>query len=372
MLIIFIFVDNNKKMYQDISLGFELETQLLCLVLCKGKRLSLPTDYTKHAYFQHSVEVYNDTLTPGTVFATREAAPFLETLGAMPTDAPLVLNSDGYVLERPVKFNNGEFVVTLARKQSMARDQFFVNILRQFLGALERVRTILQEEYRVLPISDQGFPYRSLVVSRTRDPRYAKVGFFAQKAPDSFSVDDLVFYYQCTVGFRMEDAISILYDLAQRFHDTPNVMEPWVHMAQTLGGGASPLLVNYLFLFLYSASTRHSRKVGTLFILRHAFQDLRVVLTEEDLTRLDAWMRTNRPADEHAYFRSLHFEEVSQKQQQKFQKQALWDVGRLPFRKSEGRVFVEFRGFQSVLNAMVGKGTPRTVTRVKAALESFL
>jgi hypothetical protein len=214
-----------------------------------------------------------------------------------------------------------------------------------------------------------GFPYGSVLVpTTTRDPRYTGVAFLAQASPDQFSIDHLGFYYQCTLGFLMDDAIDILSDLASRYfavQKEPDTVAPMVALARTV----SPSLQNYLFLFLYSAATRHSRKVGTLFILRQAFQDVRGVLTREDLAMLDTWMRVHHAGsvEEYEYFRTVHFDEVSSSPQQKFKKQSLWDVGRIPFRKSERRVFVEFRGFQTLLNDKVGKGL-KTIARVRAAL----
>lgn len=346
-------------------MGFELETQLLCLLTAKNStRWVLPSDYTKHAFFQHSVEVYNDALTPSTAFAKTRVFPYLESVSK---DSVAV--ADGVTVEGlEAGFNNNEFVVTLVRKQSVDPENFFTALLLHFLKALDKMEAVLGE-YRVVPVTDPHFPYRSLLVAKTRDPRYSKVAFLAQAAPDAFAVQDLVFYYQCTVGFLLEDAIGVMTDLAKRYHDvrgTPDTILELVARARTIGGTSK--LVSYLFLFLYSALTRHSRKVGTLFILRHAFQDLRVVLTPHELTRLDGWIRAHESPGEHAYFRSLHFEALPETQQQKFTKQALWDVGRLPFRKNEGRVFVEFRGFQSLLNHLVGNG-PKSLRRVRAALK---
>jgi len=351
-------------MYHDVSTGFELETQQLCfLVRKKGKILTLPTEYTKHAFFQNSLEVYNDALTPWTVFVKDTLTPFLASL---PSDSLTVEN--GWTLEGPWEFNNNEFVATFSRKQSVQKDQLWALVLHRFLQALEKVEAVLHH-YEPVAVESKGFPYGGVLVPRTRDPRYAGVAFLAQASPDTFKVEDLSFYYQCTIGFLLDDAMGVFSDLAARYvaarEEPDTVVAPLVVLARTV----SPELQNYLFLFLYSAATRHSRKVGTLFILRQAFQDIRSILTVANLTTLDAWMRVHHAAsaEEYEYFRRIHFDETPLTQQQKFKKQALWDVGRIPFRKSERRVFVEFRGFQTLLNHTVGKG-PKSIGRVRAAL----
>ena len=361
-------------MYQDISLGFEAETQKMCLLFTgKGKHLRLPSEYTKHAFLQNSVEVYNDTLTPTTAFARNTLDPFMEQGGL---SEPWPLAKD-FVLEKGVEgttFNNNEFVVTFTRKQTVDRKDFFFHLFGHFIKALDKMEAIL-EHYTMFPIENPRFPYHSLLVSKDRDPRFSKVAFFAQSTTTDFSISDLTFYYQCTIGFRIEDAISLFTELAHWYYTSkglPNPEEALVQQAQTLEG--SPLLQNYLFLFLYSASTRHSRKVGTLFILRHAFQDIQEILSAEDRVRLDRWMVSHRHPTEYAYFQSLHglAQGAPLSQEEKYKKQAIWDVGRLPFRKREGRVFVEFRGFQSLLNHIVGgPKSPKSMETIRQAIKNF-
>ena len=350
-------------MYHEVSSGFELETQQLCfLVRKKGKTLTLPTEYTKHAFFQNSLEVYNDALTPWTVFVKERVAPFL---ASSPPESPILEN--GWALKGPWEFNNNEFVATFPRKQSVEKNELWAYLIHRYLQAVEKVEAVLHH-YEPVAVESKGFPYGSLLVPTTRDPRYAGVAFLAQASPDKFKVEDLSFYYQCTVGFLLDDAVGVFSDLAARYfaakEEPDTVVAPLVALARTV----SPGLEDYLFLFLYSAATRHSRKVGTLFILRQAFQDIRSVLTDAELTTLDAWMRTHAASvEEYEYFRGIHFDEAPSTQQQKFKKQALWDVGRIPFRKTERRVFVEFRGFQTLLNHTVGRG-PKSIARVRAAL----
>ena len=243
-------------MYQDISLGFEAETQKMCLLFTgKGKHLLLPSEYTKHAFLHNSVEVYNDSFTPTTAFATNTVIPFMERGGL---SEPLSLGN-GFVVEG-TGFNNQEFVVTFTRKQTVDQKDFFFHLLRHFIKTLDKIENVL-EHYRILTVEDSRFPYRSLLVSKDRDPRFSKVAFFAQSTTTDFSIPDLTFYYQCTIGFRIEDAISLFMELARRYSDAtgkPNPVETLVEEAQTLEA-SSPLLQNYLFLFLWSMTKIHSK-----------------------------------------------------------------------------------------------------------------
>lgn len=348
-----IFFYKYKKMYDQVSIGFELETQKLCLVQKKGSIYRLPTEYTKHAFFQKSVEVYNDLLTLSTAFVKDTLPPFL---ASGPPD------SIGKV-HGPWNFNNNEFVLTFSRKQSVPPDQLLLWIFQHFLLAIDRVESVL-EQYEATPMPP-GFPYPTLLVSKTRDPRYAGVGFLAQASPTAWNISQLTFYYQMTLGFLLDDAMGIVSDLAARYFTikkVPNTVQPLVEQARTIPGKA---LQNYLFLYLYSATTRHQRK-ESLFVLRQAFQDIRSVLSTAELDTLEAWMKHHVSVEEYMYFQSLHRDKVSTKEQQKFKKQALWDVGRIPFKKSERRVFVEFRGFQMLLNDAVGTG-PKSIARIRAA-----
>jgi hypothetical protein len=387
--------------YEDISMGFELETQQLCFVtVAPGSRvkrilLRLPTEHTKHSFFQNSVEVYNDTFTPRSAFATSVVGPYLQSLQGRPSGQHHTLLTSECVLEGH-DFNNNEFVVTFPRKQSVAKDALWSTLLVHFLKAVDKVVDSLKH-YTVVPIEDPRFPYRSLLVSKDRDPRYSKVAFLAQKSPKDFVVQNLSFHYQCTIGFRLENAMSVLGTLAAQYYETKegveNTVPSLVHEAETLH--ASPLLKNYLFLFLYSATTRHVRKLGSVFILRHAFQDLKVLLSEEDTDRLDTWYREHRLAvnagaqgvanagaqgvanagaqEDYNYFRAVHFDPAPTTQQQKYTRQGVWDVGRLPFRKNEGRVFVEFRGLQGLLNHYVGgQRGPKSIKDVRLGVEKEL
>jgi hypothetical protein len=214
-------------MYQDISLGFEAETQKMCLLFTeKGKHLRLPSEYTKHAFLHNSVEVYNDTLTPTTAFARNTLVPFMEQ-GGLSDSWPLAKD---FVLEKGVEgttFNNNEFVVTFTRKQTVDRKDFFFHLLRHFIKALDKMEAIL-EHYTVFPIENTQFPYRSLLIPHDRDPRFSKVAFLAEISAPDFAVQDLTFYYQCTVGFPIEEAMAVFGDLAKRYSDAtgkPNVVE---------------------------------------------------------------------------------------------------------------------------------------------------
>jgi hypothetical protein len=378
--------------YDDISMGFELETQLLCVAMvAPGSRaprlfLRLPTEHTKHSFFQNSVEVYNDTFTPRSAFATGAVAQYLLAPSRQSKQKQTLLTSE-CVLEGH-DFNNNEFVVTFPRKQSVAKDALWSSLLIHFLKAVDKVVGVL-DHYTVVPIEDPRFPYRSLLVSKDRDPRYSRVAFLAQKSPEDFVVQNLTFHYQCTIGFRLENAMSILGQLAAKYYETKagveNTVPSLVREAETLQGThASPLLKNYLFLFLYSATTRHIRKLGSVFILRHAFQDLKVILSEDEVRLLDKWYRDHRfvakagaqgvgnidAKEEYDYFRAIHFDPVPASQQQKYTRQGVWDVGRIPFRKNEGRVFVEFRGLQGLLNHYVGgKRGPKPIAEVRLGVE---
>jgi len=379
--------------YDDISMGFELETQLLCVAtVAPGSRakrllLRLPTEHTKHSFFQNSVEVYNDTFTPRSAFATGVVAQYLLAPSRQSKQSTQTLLTDQCVLEGR-DFNNNEFVVTFPRKQSVAKDALWSSLLVHFLKAVDKVVGVL-DHYTVVPIEDPCFPYRSLLVSKDRDPRYSRVAFLAQKNPQNFVVQNLSFHYQCTIGFRLEDAMSILGQLATEYYGTKegveNIVPSLVREAETLQGThASPLLKNYLFLFLYSATTRHVRKLGSVFILRHAFQDLKVILSEDEVGLLDKWYRDHRfvakagaqgvdhfdAKEEYDYFRTIHFDPAPVTHQQKYTKQGVWDVGRIPFRKNEGRVFVEFRALHALLNHYVGgKRGPKSIAEVKAGVE---
>ena len=346
-------------MYHDISMGFELETQQLCLLETKGSRLTLPQEYTKHAFFQHSVEVYNDTFTSSTLFSKTKVASFLDR-----QSAPASLQVGKYTLQGPWHFNNAEFVVTFARKQSIPQDQLLGALKAHFLKALDKVDQVLRE-YTPTPLEgdDKSFPYSTVLVSAKKDKRYSPVAFLAQGSYHDFSPEKQSFYYQCTLGFLLEDAIDIFSALAAPYYAHKQIENPWVEKAAVARTIPGRTLQNYLFLFLYSAETRTSRKVGTLFIVRQAFQDLQKVLSVQEKTTLDRWMSTH---PDYAYFRSLNFQQVSSDPQQKYTKQALWDVGRIPFHVNERRVFVEFRGFQSLLNHWVGQG-PKSIQRVRQA-----
>lgn len=392
-------------MYEDISMGFELETQQLCLVTeapgsrAKRLRLRLPTEHTKHSFFQNSLEVYNDTFTPRSAFATRVVAPYLQSKQSRQsrqsrqsqgndTTPQTLLTTESVVEGRD--FNNNEFVVTFPRKQTVAKSALWSYVLLHFLKAVEKVVTIL-DHYTVVPIEDPLFPYRSLLVSKDRDPRYSRVAFLAQKSPEDFVIENLSFHYQCTIGFRLENAMCIFDKLATEYYATKEGVEnnipSLIREAKTLQAfHASSLLVNYLFLFLYSATTRDVRKLGSVFILRHAFQDLKVILSENDARLLDRWYREQRlvikaqtgaqrgdeakAQEEYDYFRSIHFDSVPTTQEQKYTKQGVWDVGRIPFRKNEGRVFVEFRGLQGLLNHYVGaQRGPKSIAEVRLGVE---
>jgi hypothetical protein len=244
-------------------------------------------------------------------------------------------------------------------------------LLRQFLVALEKVTGVL-EQYEVLEIPHREFPYRSVMVPRrVRDPRYGGVAFLARDAPETFSIDNLSFYYQCTIGFMLKDSIEVFTELAEKYYgakDKQNEILPLVQQAQSLPT-SNKRLQAYLFLFLYSASTRHHRKDAAVFVLRHAFQDLRKAITAEELETLIPWMKNNSSQDDDEYFHRLHVDPIPRSQQQKYSRQFMWDVGRVPYRPKEDRVFVEYRGFQALLNHRVGSG-PKSIKRIREALKT--
>jgi len=356
--------------YENVSTGFELESQHLCLAYRKDLDLLLPQELRKHTFVQHSIEVYNDKLTPSTRFVKETIDPFL---ASSPETSIAVPFSDGsrkvWNLKAPWTFNNQEFVVTLTRKRSVPVRHVVEFLFQQFLSALDKVAHVL-EKYDLLDIPYENFPYRSVLVPRTiRDPRYGGVAFLARDTVENFSVEDQSFFYQCTIGFLLKDAIPILCELAEAYYrakEKDNELLPLARKARSLRKG-NERLQGYLFLFLLSASTRTVRKSGAVFTLRHAFQDLRNAITAEEIDILEEWLL--RSSDEFEYFHGLHHDPVPKNQQQKYTRQSLWDVGRIPYRASEDRVFVEYRGFQAVLTHRVGSG-PKSIKRIRNALQA--
>ena len=357
-------------MYENVSMGFELETQFLCLMFRKNRDLTLPEDgvVRKHVFVQNSVEVYNDKLTRKTGFFKDRIEPFLE-LPVEPSSVSVPVEKDvAYHLQAPWTFNNQEFVVTFTRKQSIPTEDLVPRILSQFLTALDKVCHVL-EQYQVLPIPREDFPYRSVMVpKKTRDPRYGGVAFLVREKPETFSIENLSFFNQCTIGFMLKDSIPIFSILAEKYYEQnkkENEILPLVEQASSLKGG-NDRLKGYLFLFLYSAATRNKRKEGAVFVLRHAFQDLRKALTLEEIELLNRWL-TSTDNEHKEYFQQLHYEPVPTQQMEKYTRQSLWDVGRIAFRPTEDRVFVEYRGFQTLLTGLVGSG-PKSIRRIREAL----
>lgn len=357
-------------MYENVSMGFELETQFLCLMFGKNRDLSLPEEgvVRKHVFVQNSVEVYNDKLTRKTGFFKDRIEPFLASpveysSVSVPGEKDIV-----YHLQAPWTFNNQEFVVTFTRKQSIPTEDLVPRILSQFLTALDKVCHVL-EQYDVLPIPREDFPYHSVMVpKKIRDPRYGGVAFLVRDKPETFSIENLSFYNQCTLGFMLKDSIRLFSTLAEMYYRTnkkENDMNPLIESANSLKGG-NERLKGYLFLFLYSAATRNKRKEGAVFVLRHAFQDLRKALTAEEVEVLNRWLTTTD--NEHKeYFQQLHYEPVPKQEMEKYTRQSLWDVGRIAFRPTEDRVFVEYRGFHTLLTGLVGSG-PKSIRRLREAL----
>lgn len=320
-----------------LSIGFEFETQWMSLVKVKGHVLSNP-EYHYRVPLSKDVWIYPDEFTKGFAF-DEVRKQFLK-------------NKTGcgkYTTEDSI-FKNAEFVITYPDvKEVEDVHEFIFQNMKHAIEQIEKQYQLFHIEYTFPEL----FPYRYLLARTFPQKEFSKMGLLCRGDPKTFMTEANM-SPQCTFGCEVKNAMNLF-----------GILSVWYE--EKTGGITHRVLIdelknivqktkwktewqNFLFLFLYAERTRTKRKTGSLFAIRHSFQDIwRYCIGKDGREMIYEWLQYNE--EEYAY----RFYEITYKpimdQQEKWKRQDLLEVGLLPFRRHNGMFFFEFRGLYRILKS---------------------
>jgi len=130
--------------------------------------------------------------------------------------------------------------------------------------------------------------------------QHFKMGFLSTE-PYKEIVKKARFVPQCTLGFPITNSylvFNLLYEWAREYLESAEEIVIFKKIKQEfetiyptieskmienqIPYNRFQLISNYIFLFIYSMSTRFIRKIGSIFIMRNSFQDLAHLLTNQE------------------------------------------------------------------------------------------
>lgn len=372
-----------------LSIGFELETQLLAPVLVvdqpetQSRFKTVNADNFKHVYSlsqEQELDVYGDVFTPGYAFDTQRKRFLQQGFDKNKKDLELVYQRKGSSTTRvafktstkdiPLLFSNAEFLVTFSTPVEVAitRQGILSFIIEKLVVSVRFIRKHLSTLTDHLVLENKSmFPYPFL--SRPVDTTMGfsegyDIGYLSQIPLDKV-VTQARFVPQCTLGvplvFALE-VLNILVDWVREFvqptdddmvKDFDTVVKATHRVMQKMTIHRQDVVRNTIFLFLYSIMTKENRKTASLFTLRHTCQDLlATVLTAAEKAAI---VDSLYPREAH-FFRL--FTEHPLQRQSALERQNLGDVGLIPFVNDERQaVYIEFRMLGWVLLQVLRKET---------------
>jgi hypothetical protein len=296
-----------------------------------------------------NVYIYPDEFTPSTSFAKNNVEPFLLQQGRdTPKKQILLDNNTVFDIKSPLSrtFHNTEFVVTYTDFRMVSHIiDFMYEMLRHAVQETEKILSTCTILGRIMTPS---FPYQYM----WRCPSPSQPLILLSKTDEWKTAP---FAVQCTFGIAVVCAMDVFVTLSEEYVKVTGHDHYHTHIldiqkkTRDFFGDQSPIIMNYMFLFLYSYKTRHKRKTNVLFNVRHLFRDIwKFCFPKEKRNELYKRVQTvfSMTSPEFVtYFQNIHFQNMSQ---QKRLYQDMEKVGVLPFKRDKQVFFFEFRGLSNM------------------------
>lgn len=333
----------------QVSIGFEIETQHFSPIQEIRPFVLFNPDYFYKANMSRHVYIYPDEFTSFTPFAKNDVEPYLSRQGKDTTKAEISLDNEAvFHIKSPLSqtFKNAEFVVTYTDFQVVRNIvDYMYQMLRQ---AIQDTEKVLSTCTTLGKITTRDFPYHYM----WRCPSLSQPMVLLSKTDEWRTAP---FAVQCTFGIPVISAMDVFVALSEEYVKVTGKDQYHAQILDIqkktldLFGDESPIIKNYMFLFMYSYKTRHRRKTSALFNVRHLFRDIwKFCFPKEKRDALFQHVQnvSSMTSPEFVtYFQDVHFQNTTQ---QKRLYQDMEKVGILPFKKDKQVFFFEFRGLSNI------------------------
>lgn len=365
-----------------ISIGFEFETQAICMVTSyeaqqqQTRIIHQPKKLVKTSLEKVEnkiVEIYPDDLKRSTAFYENRIQPFVSSIHTKRT-----INFDAFDQKFVIHlgddsdnvydfFSHAEFIVTYPQIQeiSLSNTSLLNHILEKAKDAVLDINNAMNTKFcraiRIELSHKAKFPYDWI----TQSKRNNNIVLFFQEDPVKNFMSKFRFVVQTTLGIPIQDAPNVMkllttafiesggnpsYDKIQETNKYANtIYKKFKHHWKTED---IEILRSFLFLLFYSALTAHSRKSKALFVIRCTMFEIAMSeISEPDLDLLELVLLDiffDDPVGVYIsnIFKDLHHAITTYERRLR---QNMVDVTTIPYNKSLKMVYIEFRGFRTVL-----------------------
>lgn len=359
-----------------INIGFEFETQAISMALWKQKtdkhsiQIFQPKSFFKKKLVDDQqsllqVEMYPDSLNKTTSFFNKQIEPFIKKIVSKQFPQTIYLNKLQYEIpflnSTAVNdfFTHAEFIVTYKKFDEILvinRKNILNYLLTKTKDAIIEIQNSFQSHFdRPVEISTP-FPYSWIMNGKKSD-----IILFFQNHPKYFMSQNK-FVIQSTIGIQITHSIPIIKILTSEFirvggnpiYDIINRVESYsinIFKNYRSHWKTPPLMMqSFLFLLFYSALTRNFRKSKALFVIRHSmFLLAKTEIHKDDLDLLDLIILNDYFSDSTAQYVNNILIQDNLTLHKRLETQNLVDVTTIPYDEKSKIIYIEYRGFRTVL-----------------------
>jgi hypothetical protein len=365
--------------YENISIGFELETNYMSLIeRTDTNEIKLPIEKFDNYIIKKSIKsdyselyCYNDSFVE---FRDRRVETFRQKHVSQGKKKYSIIQ--GIDIENILHpFNNAEFVSTFFKLQTVKKGQEKLFLLHHLSDSFQKIEDYLSNLlYTEISLKENTeFPYKY---------------YFPQKDYGFLSVSNniqkIVFKCQCTIGIPLNEVIEFLMRLDPEDGIGKKVLERIDYVEREWMGDEKlddMYVKGYLFLFLYNTLEGHNIRKKNQYVLRSSFFKVQSLLTKKQMDQLHRFFsivkeKTPLLSNEQERIKIQQsidvslFEEINAPphKQKQIQTKALAMVTPIFKKDSHKRVFIEIRNIQYFL---FGTRTALTLEKMKNRLREI-
>jgi hypothetical protein len=354
-----------------INIGFEFETQMISMALWKTKDsihyIYQPYEHYKKNLFSNEhkrIELYPDELKTTTVFYNNKIHPFIESMknnGCIQIDDYIIpIDKDRHALDD--FFSDAEYIITYPNNNEiLCTKKMLLNyLLEKTKDAVLDIQNSFQDQFKDIQKILNKFPYTWMSKSKNQD-----IIFFFQEEPKYF-MSKYKFVVQTTLGIPITYSIKVMKILSEVFVEAGgnpifNIINIVEHNSKTIYQQFKThwrttnrdILNSWLFLLFYSAHTRFSRKSKALFVIRMTMMSIaKYEIDETDLDLLENILSLPMYENDlncRYILNNILFNRLNLTQYDRMLNQSIVDVTMIPYDEKNKMVYMEFRGFRTVL-----------------------